>query len=185
MRTKNDNERGISSTIGVVLMVAFVVLLAVAVGTTVLGFGGNVEDVPQTEFDARYSEDTGGQYANEIILTNEAGDGFDVSNVEITVRTPDEEARLVNLPIPSCPTNAEIDNEHTSGEKFFKGGCAWGGAVGESDDNTWKPGSRARIVLADTSTRGPDLSAGNTVEVEVVHTPSDSLVGSDEFTVGE
>jgi flagellin-like protein len=185
MERKKDNDRGISPTIGVVLMVAFVVLLAAAVGTTVLGFGDDVEDVPQSEFDARYSEDTGGSFANEIILTNVAGDGFDVSNVEITVRTPDEEARLVNLPIPNCPTNAEIDQDHTSGEKFFKGGCAWGGALGESDDNTWKPGSRARIVLADTSTRGPDLSAGDTVEVEVVHTPSDSLVGSDDFTVGE
>ena len=55
----NNDDRGVSPVIGVILMVAITVILAAVIGTFVLGLGDQIGDTaPQASFDVDSADDT-------------------------------------------------------------------------------------------------------------------------------
>ena len=71
-------ERAVSPVIGVILMVAITVILAAVIGAFVLGLGDSVsETAPSAQIDFDYNDD-------EVTLTHDGGNSFQVSNVELT-----------------------------------------------------------------------------------------------------
>lgn len=100
-----SNQRGASTVIGVVLMVALVVVLAATVSVFVLGFGEE-SDEPAPIVVETSGEFVPGSGTDEQVvrLTHIGGDTVDVENLEIAVRAFDPdgalitESRMVNLP---------------------------------------------------------------------------------------
>lgn len=94
-------QRAVSKVLGVVLMVAIVVLLASVVWTMVGGFGEELnEPVPQVAFDMEYHDDVEdpenfhpalpGNTNEVLVLTHDAGNQFDPSQVDLVIRQDGE-----------------------------------------------------------------------------------------------
>lgn len=78
----NDNERGVSPVIGVILMVAITVILAAVIGAFVLDLGSSVSNTaPQ----ASISVDEVNANDNTIVLQHSGGDTIEWSDTEIIV----------------------------------------------------------------------------------------------------
>jgi flagellin-like protein len=199
MKSQNKGEKGISPTIGVILMVAIAVIIAAVVATTVLGIGGATEKPPEATFDVRYEPDPGPSYYDEIVITHETGESFDISEIEIAVSTPGGEARLTSLPVPNSrkessldpPSNADLNDIYTTGKDgLFQGGTVWGGlAYGGTEDagTKWEPGNRLVIPL-DISVAYPGsggLDEEDRVEVTVFDKDKGQIIGSEEIAPTE
>ena len=79
-RLKNDDERGVSPVIGVILMVAITVILAAVIASFVLGLGGNNEPAPSPTIQSESA-----QQRVDFSLTG--GDDFDgnVTSIQATI----------------------------------------------------------------------------------------------------
>ena len=76
----DDNERGVSPVIGVILMVAITVILAAVIGAFVLGLGDQVStQAPQASIG--FSFDGNGN----VSLAHEGGDDITTSEIEVLV----------------------------------------------------------------------------------------------------
>lgn len=74
-----EDERGVSPVIGVILMVAITVILSAVVATFVLGLGEQVSDTaPSVSFDY---ERNGG----DVTVTHQTGEELDAENVNVEV----------------------------------------------------------------------------------------------------
>jgi len=76
----DDNERGVSPVIGVILMVAITVILAAVIGAFVLGFGDRVSEQPPT---AQIGFDFNGN--TSVDITHDGGDP--IANDSVTFRS--------------------------------------------------------------------------------------------------
>lgn len=76
----NDNERGVSPVIGVILMVAITVILAAVIGAFVLGLGDQVSEQPPT---AQVGFDFNGN--TSVDITHDGGDP--IANDSVTFRS--------------------------------------------------------------------------------------------------
>jgi flagellin-like protein len=77
-----DNERGVSPVIGVILMVAITVILAAVIGTFVLGLGDSISDsAPQ----AQLNVDSQNLGAGEVTLIHQGGDTLQGDDLTVTV----------------------------------------------------------------------------------------------------
>jgi len=78
----NDNERGVSPVIGVILMVAITVILAAVIGAFVLGLGDQVSNnAPQ----ASIGVDNTDASTNSTILRHSGGDTIEWSETRLVV----------------------------------------------------------------------------------------------------
>jgi len=170
-----SGDRGVSSVIGVVLVVAITVVLAAAVGAFVLGVGTDTQEpVPQiANAEATLlADDPSTGNDQQIRLTHRGGDAVEVSELEVVVRFSEhsERSRLVTLPT------------ETIGAGDYEGDDVWdgstGGIGGELDDvppeeSSWQSGEALvfRIASGDVS-----LNPGERVTVTVVHEPSGKVL---------
>ena len=105
-------ERAVSPVIGVILMVAITVILAAVIGAFVLGLGDSVsETAPSAQIDFDYNDD-------EVTLTHDGGNSFQVSNVELT-----------------GPNGSVSDLENTNGAWGDDGTVSAGASVTVADGN--------------------------------------------------
>lgn len=87
----SNQNRGVSSVIGVVLMVAAVVVLAATVGVYVFGMTGQIgEPAPSATFDTTIQTVTvfdGGRIhtAMAVVVHHEGGEAIDADNLRVTV----------------------------------------------------------------------------------------------------
>ena len=76
----DDNERGVSPVIGVILMVAITVILAAVIGAFVLGLGDQVsETAPTATIDYEFDN------ADGVTLSHEGGAELDNSTISINI----------------------------------------------------------------------------------------------------
>ena len=74
----DDNERGVSPVIGVILMVAITVILAAVIGAFVLGLGDQVSNnAPQASFSVEFN----GTHAE---VTHNGGDNIEKGTLNLT-----------------------------------------------------------------------------------------------------
>ncbi|WP_079988834.1 type IV pilin [Halosegnis longus] len=98
-----DDSRGVSSVVGVVLVVALAVALAGIISTFALGFtDGLREPAPNIAQSSGAFVPQDGTDGGIVLLTHEAGDTVQIADVEIAVRANCREGtkqgRIVNLP---------------------------------------------------------------------------------------
>ncbi len=185
-------DRGVSSVISVILMVATVVILAATVSVFALDFGERINQP------APFAADTTGEFepetdefrTNQIVqITHRGGDSVAVEEVEIIVRASgpglDTEARLVDLPA----TDRYITDNIQGNVGLIDSDSAIVPMEIITDDgpNVWSAGDtiQFRISTGEADFRDPPKSGNpdaDTLEVIIIHTPSDAIISENTFT---
>jgi flagellin-like protein len=163
------STRGVSSVIGVVLLVAVVVILAAAVGTFALEFtNATQEPAPQVANAEAEFLVTGG-FDQTVRITHRGGDTVDVSDLEIVVSfsASSKRSRLVGAPTDKIGTG---DFEGDDIWSFGFGGI--GGEL-ETGDGQWSSGEAIEFRIASGDV---DVKPGEKVFVKVIHEPTESVL---------
>jgi flagellin-like protein len=196
------SRRGVAPIISVILMVGIVVVLAGVISVFVLDFTESVDDP------APNVADTTGEFvpgADEQIvrITHLGGEDVAISEVEIIVRAsgPGDdlplEARLVDLPSDGFQTS--IDSNDIQGDNFIDDSRGLFGTdpdqiIIAEDSNTWSAGQTIEFGInvggggdVGADFRDPpdlenDDGEADTLEVIIVHTPSNSILSEHTFT---
>ena len=82
----NNDDRGVSPVIGVILMVAITVILAAVIGTFVLGLGDSIGDNQPT---AQLSVDLD-QDAGDLTIEHDGGDSISSETLTVIVTADDQ-----------------------------------------------------------------------------------------------
>lgn len=189
-------NRAVSPVISVILMVAIVVVLVATASVFIFDSGLGVDEpapfVADTtgEFDPEgdgnpYTED------NQIVrITHRGGDSVAVEDIEIIVRASgpslDTEAQLVDLPSDDG-SSAQIDNNDIDGNVDLISESNSGDLnkiIDREGSNTWSAGDTVqfRIATGEADFREGESPAADTLEVIIVHTPSDVIISENTFT---
>jgi len=130
-------DRAVSPVIGVILMVAITVILAAVIGAFVLGLGDSVsETAPNAQIDFDYGDDN-------VTLTHDGGDSFDVANVDL---------------VGSESTNEDLDD--TDWDDTVSAGDSTGGVdiEDETEGDTlrlvWSSGGSSSTIASSTVPSG-------------------------------
>ena len=188
----NQQDRGVTPVISTILMVAIVIILAATVSVYFLGVTEDINEpapnVADTTGELEVADGTAGS-KQVVKITHIAGEDVAVEEIEIVVRasgpTLDTEARLVDLPTDSFFSTA-IDSSNIQGDKSLidEGSSAPNQVIVPADPNTWKSGDTIQFRIA---TGGADFREGetpdaDTLEVIIIHTPSNSIISEHTFT---
>jgi flagellin-like protein len=168
----SDSRRGVSSVVGVILVVALVVILAGVVGTYGLGF---VEDLRNpapnvAESEGELLSDAEDWRDAQIVrLEHVAGDSVRVTDIEIVVEATacSKRSRIVNL-----PTNT-LYSDNFEGDDIFSGKSPYEGELRKDADGTWTAGETIRFRLASGEC---EIDPGETLTIRIVHVPSNSII---------
>ncbi len=171
-----QHERGVSSVVAVVLMVAVTVIMAAAVGSFVLDLAG-VEQQPAPQVanaDAELQADVAGGGDQTVRITHRGGDTVTVSDLAVVVTFSDssKHSRLTGVPTPRIDAT-DYDGDDVWDSSY--GGI--GGALASNEpagsDGEWSSGEALvfRIANGDVS-----LDPGDRVTVTVVHEPSGKVL---------
>ena len=191
----NQQDRAVTPVISTILMVAVVVLLAATVSIFAFDVTEDInEPAPNVADTAGEFEVADGRAGSEQVvkITHIAGEDVAVEEIEIVVRasgpTLDTEARLVDLPTDSFFSNA-IDSSNIQGDDSIidKGNSAPNQVIVPADSNTWKVSDtiQFRISVGGADFRDSaegDPEEADTLEVIIVHVPSDAIISKNTFT---
>jgi FlaG/FlaF family flagellin (archaellin) len=181
-------------------MIAIVVVLAATVSVFFFDVTEGINEPAPNVADTTGEFAVGSDGDEQVIrITHVAGDSVDISNVEIIIRIsgPDvnTEARLVDLPgdgtFDRTLADKNIKKEdninliNQVGDRF--GGPYEGDQViVVDDDNTWSAGDTIQFSLnGDEANFGESPDPGDdadTLEIIIVHTPSNSVLSEHTFT---
>ena len=190
-------DKGVSSAIATVLMVAIVVVLAATVSVSFFDVAEDVnEPAPNVadttgEFRVTPPDETAGD--NQIVqITHVAGDNVPVAEIEIIVRAfgPElnAELRLVNLPSEGDSLN---DATNFRGDDIVDEGSSPQPKVvvedTPADNNQWEAGETVQFRITTGGADFRDSAQGDPneadeLEVIIVHTPSNSILAEHTFT---
>jgi len=177
------HDRGVSSVIATVLLVAVVVLVAAVVSATAFGFTADLREPGPTvaESSGRLVADVSGSNDQIVRLTHEAGDPIPVDEIEIVVRACGSQGRLVNL--PASDGDPRPTGDYVAGDDLFDNSYnSVSGPIGEDGrtvDGRWTAGETATFRIVNSAC---SLAPGDTATVRVVHTPTGSVVIEEELT---
>jgi flagellin-like protein len=188
----SQQDRGVTPVISTILMVAIVIILAATVSVYFLGVTEDInEPAPNVADTAGEFEVADGTAGNKQVvkITHIAGEDVAVEKIEIVVRasgpTLDTEARLVDLPTDSFFSTA-IDSSNIQGDESLidESSSAPNQVIVPADPNTWKSGDTIQFRI---NTSGADFREGeppdaDTLEVIIIHTPSNSIISEHTFT---
>jgi len=160
-------------------MLAITVLLAAAVGSAVIGAAAEIHEPTPTvarstgEFVTGPSDGCGD---NMVRIRHAGGDPVPADEIEIAVQLPDADAqaRLVDLPVSGTalsPGNTD-DPANTVYDYCVGGVIADGG-------QQWSAG---RAITFQLNAGGGTVEPGDSIEVRVVHTPSNGVLAAVELT---
>ncbi len=188
------DHRGVSPVIGVVLMVAVVVVLAVTISVFVPGSTDELSEPPpnvaETTGEFTTADGTAGD-EQTVRITHMAGDSVDVGELEIIVRasgpTLDARAQLVDLPSDGYFTRSIDDSNIQGNEHLIDGGFEKARLVVVEDSNVWSATETIefRVAVGEADFREPPNRTGpaaDELEVIVVHTPSNAVLFDQTFT---
>lgn len=164
-------ERAVSPVIGVILMVAITVILAAVIGVFVLGLGDELGDpAPSNSINIEGPVDInlpeeGADGLEDIVISHEGGDSVEYGDVEVMFRDHEGDSLVV-------------DEERIS----------FSDAV-DAETDTFSSGDSHSVDLDEDIEQETDASdkltadEGEYVEVTLVHTPSDTIIASEEVDV--
>lgn len=179
INTLFDDDRGASTVIGVILMVAITVILAAAVSTFVLDFGARLQETPQADLDAEDAPINAtvpsGMSTDLIEINHGGGDEISAGDYRIAVQVPgnstwdtlfdgsDTDTTLYEDPTDVGKVNISLKND-TPGDF----------TVGDS------------IVIEGTDEEndgGENHNATGDYGIRIIHIPSDSIILEEEVSV--
>jgi flagellin-like protein len=177
----SQQNRGVSPVVGTILLVAVVVILAAVLGAFAFGFGSTANDVAPfvAESSGEFQSDVAGGGDQIVTLTHEGGDSVDVSLIQIRVSFSEHEevGRLVNLPAEG--DDPQPTDEYVRGDDVFDNSAnSVSGSIGTEPPDTdgqWSVGDTIQFRIASGAV---SVSSGETVVVEIIHSPSDSIIVS-------
>ncbi|MFP4632301.1 MAG: hypothetical protein ACLFMT_02560 [Halobacteriales archaeon] len=176
-------SNGQTHVLGSMLLLGLVV--TVSAGTYYAVAGIETADPDDTvdgyEFQAEFTaeiHDSPLSHEELLVLRHGSDAAYDVGDLEVQVETPRRNARLVDLPLPDCPTTNELDDAHTDGDPVFQAGCQWGGPPVESTSDEWT--RDAELVVRLSRSDLPALTEGETLTVTVVDASEDAVLGRTE-----
>jgi flagellin-like protein len=152
----NKNEEGVSPVIGVILMVAITVILAVVIATFVFGMGGSLNEAPPTV--SITAQNNAADTTLDLKITHSGGELLKGSEWKISV--VDEGAS------PEYVVS-------TSGDDFQVGGQINMNGTIDSSQSTFDFTTFSWTYAPSTSF---DFNTGDKYDVKIVHIPSNSLV---------
>ncbi|MDS0220765.1 type IV pilin N-terminal domain-containing protein [Haloarcula sp. S1AR25-5A] len=173
------DRRGVSPVIGVVLMLAITVLLAATVGGFVLSETAALDDPTPTVARSTGSFTTGpsgGCGENTVAIRHAGGDSVPADEIEIAVRLPDTDtrARLVDLPVSGTALSAANTDDPDNVVYDY---CV-GGVIADGG----QPWSAGRMIAFQLNAGGGTVEPGDTIDVRVVHAPSNGVLAAVELT---
>ena len=193
-------SRAVSPVISVILMIAIVVILVATASVFMFDSGLGVDEPAPNIADTtgEFVVDDPSPLSNQIVqITHRGGDNVAVEELKIIVRAsgPDSdlprEARLVNLPAEG----SSIDEKNIEGsdELIDESHNPIGGVyppnllITSQDTNVW---SATGTIQFRISTGGADFRIednntdpeADTLEVIIVHTPSNTIISEHAFT---
>jgi flagellin-like protein len=184
------SDRAVAPVIGHILLVAVVVIIA----TTVAVFGfGFVDDMPQP---APNVADSSGEFVPQdgndggiVRIEHLGGDEVPVKEMEIVVKaecgSETKQGRIVNLPAGDGNNidDDQIEGDNIIDQSYLKTidnsveGVDGGGAL--LHNKQYSVGESIIFRIPDSKC---SLTSGASVTVDVVHTPSQSVIISEELT---
>lgn len=183
-----DRARAVTSVVSTVLLVAVVVVLAATISVYTLGATEEIRSPPPAVSDSSAEYLTGSLSCDDDIvkLTHRAGDPVDLSETRTIVRLPDsdrKEATITGFPTDgsTLDNQTDVDDPHNILSDNCVGGEADGGSGGSG---RWAVGDSFSFKLNSGGGTG-DINAGDTIEVIVVHDPSDAVVVRHSIAVSE
>ena len=180
-----DRARAVTSVVSTVLLVAVVVVLAATISVYALGATEEIRSPPPAVSDLSAEYLTGSTTCDTDIvkLTHRAGDPVDLSETRTIVRLPDsngKEATITGFPTDGSTLNsADYDDPSNI---LYSSGCVGGAAA--DGDGRWAVGDSFSFKLNSGGGTG-DINPGDTIEVIVVHDPSDAVVVRHSIAVSE
>jgi FlaG/FlaF family flagellin (archaellin) len=176
------------------MVVAVVVILAAIVSVAAFGFMSDINEPAPNVADTAGEFEAGAD--NQVVrITHIGGDSVPAEEIEIIVRASGSgddlplEARLVDLPSDGFGT--KIDDTNIQGDDFLDQGTSSPDdqIIVEEDSDIWEAGDTIQFVIA-SSGNGADFTdpptyddnEADTLEVIIVHTPSDAIISESTFT---
>ncbi|TSD13477.1 type IV pilin [Haloglomus irregulare] len=193
-------DRAVTPVISTILLVAIVVILAAVISVPSFGVAADLREPAPNVADTTGEFVVGSDVDEQVVrITHVAGDDVDISNVEIIIRIsgPDvnTEARLVDLPGDGSFDRTLADKNVKKEDNINlinQVGPAFGQAyegdqvIVVDDDNTWSAGDTIQFSLngdAANFDESPDPGVdADTLEITIVHTPSNSILAEHTFT---
>jgi FlaG/FlaF family flagellin (archaellin) len=173
-------------------MAAVAIILAASIGAFGLGFGEETRE-PAPNVAETTGEFVPGADEQVVRITHVAGDNVPIEEIEIIVRAsgPGDdlplEARLVDLPGDGFFSN-KIADSNIEGDDFIEQGSQSppDQIIVVEDSNVWGASDTIQFTIAvDADFRSPPMDFDNeadTLEVVIVHTPSNAIIFEDTFT---
>ncbi|WP_336337016.1 type IV pilin [Haloarcula brevis] len=173
----NRARRGVSPVVGVVLVLSITVLLAATVGGVALHAVG--ESDRRTPVVARSTGQfvtgpSSGCGANTVTVRHAGGDSVPADELEVAVALPDAAARLVDLPVPGTALAA---NNTDDPDNVVYDYCV-GGVIADGG----QPWTAGRAISFQLNAGGGTVEPGDTIDVRVVHAPSNGVLAAVELT---
>ena len=163
-------ERGVSSVVSTVLLIAVVLIVAVTAGNYALQFAGATQD-PSPQFHASMEPIAASD--GMLVVSKNGGDEVDMDELEILIRNQNDgtRVRLVNL---SATT---FDSSNLEGDgSMVNGSSASGELVVSGGDGTVSADDSIAIELL-------NADSGDRITVQIVHVPTDSIIWTDSTRV--
>jgi len=176
-RNLSRDPRGVSPVIGVVLMLSITVLLAGTVGGVVLTASSDLNQ--RTPTVARSTGDfvtgpSGGCGVNTVSIRHAGGDPVPADELEVAVALPDSDARIVDLPVSGTALAASNTDDP---DNLIYDYCV--GGVIANGGQRWSAG---RAITFQLNAGGGTVGPGDTIEVRVVHVPTNGVLATVELT---
>lgn len=148
LRALCRDDDGVSSVLGVVLMVAVTIILAAVIGTFVLGIGSELTDSSPSaswEFSENVNDSAGGQ--SDVVVLHGGGDDVDPSNLEVTVdgETVYRNGNTVN-PSNYTVRDSNFDDPVTTGDRLVINDSGYDLQSGDMVRLIWNNGDSSGIL---------------------------------------
>jgi len=158
-------------------MLAVTVFLAAVVGSIVLEAATERHEPTPTV--ARSTGDfvtgpSGGCGDNTVRIRHAGGDSVPADELEVAVELSDTDAHLVDLPVSGTALSASNINDP---DNILYDYCV--GGVIANGGRRWSAG---RAITFQLNAGGGTVEPGDSIEVRVVHTPSNGILAAVELT---
>ncbi|MFB6223887.1 MAG: type IV pilin [Haloarcula sp.] len=175
------DNRSVSPVTGVALLLSITVILTAIVSASIFGVRTNVNERTPTAARSTGTFETGpsvGCGENTVRITHEGGDVVPAEEISVVVRLPaaDATARLVDLPVmgTAFASGNTVDPDNIIYDNCVEGVIATGG-------KSWAAG---RTIAFQLNAGGGTVDPGDSVEVLIVHDPSNGVVADVTLTAG-
>lgn len=175
-RSFRENESGVSPVIGVMLMLVVTIIVAAVVSAFAGGLTDSSTDVPVAAFEFKvYKQFITASYgpgaSDQVVAIMKSGEAIDTQYLKIVSYYKDDDGNIVSHEF----------TESQPGALFFAKGSLGTDTYFGKPGTYWHTGDKFFGLPGVLFGVTPDR--GDTIEINVVHKPTNTVIWSDEVTV--